>query len=140
MVESKILRRAFNRFYSAIPCIVSVVEQQPHRLCVVGSIPTTWFMENSMLDGFYKSPKGVKYEVCNGQIMVEHDNGYYGCIYGRKSMSIFKDNRQVFHTASRRINTADELYKKLENMPAFMKMLQYQDRGLVCVNFAMEKQ
>ena len=73
-----------------------------------------------MKNGCYITVKGVKYEVCNNQIMVEHDNGYYGCLYGKTSMSIFKDNKEVLHTGFRNINTPDELYELLSGMPEMM--------------------
>lgn len=38
-------------------------------------------------------------------------------------MSIFKDNKEVLHTGFRNINTADELYNQLSEMPSFMEML-----------------
>ena len=73
-----------------------------------------------MKNGCYITDKGVKYEVCNSQIMVEHDNGYYGCLYGKSSMSIFKDNKEVLHTGFRNINTPDDLYEIVSGMPEMM--------------------
>ena len=73
-----------------------------------------------MKNGCYITDKGVKYEFCNNQIMVEHDNGYSGCLYGKSSMSIFKDNKEVLHTGFRNINTPDELYELLSGMPEMM--------------------
>lgn len=55
--------------------------------------------------------------------MVKHKNGYCGCLYGKSSMSIFKDNKEVLHTGSRNINTADELYEILSEMTSFMEKL-----------------
>ena len=77
-----------------------------------------------MKNGCYITDKGVKYEVCNNQIMVEHENGYYGCLYGKSSMSIFKDNKEVLHTGFRNINTPDELYKLLSGMPEMMNSVK----------------
>lgn len=76
-----------------------------------------------MKDGFYVSKKGIQYEISNNQIMVEHENGYYGCLYGKSSMAIYKDNKEVLHTGFRSINTPDELYEQLAEMPKFMKTL-----------------
>ena len=76
-----------------------------------------------MKNGCYITDKDVKYEVCNNQIMVEHDNGYYGCLYGKSSMSIFKDNKEVLHTGVRNINTPDDLYEILSEMPSFTERL-----------------
>ena len=55
--------------------------------------------------------------------MVKHENGYCGCLYGKSSMSIFKGNKEVLHTGFRNINTPDELYEQLSEMPSFMEML-----------------
>jgi hypothetical protein len=49
--------------------------------------------------------------------MVEHDNEYYGCLYGKSSMTIYKGNLEVLHTGSRNINTPDELFELLSEMP-----------------------
>ena len=73
-----------------------------------------------MKNGCYITDKGVKYEVCNNQIMVEHENGYYGCLYGKSSMSIFKDDKEMLHTGFRNINTPDDLYEILSEMPEMM--------------------
>ena len=76
-----------------------------------------------MQNGLYVSENGTEYEIYDNKIMVEHENGYYGCLYGKSSMSIFKDNKEVLHTGFRNINTPDELYKQLSEMPSFMEML-----------------
>ena len=36
------------------PCIVSVVEQHPHRMCVGGSIPSAWVTEDMRMNDFLK--------------------------------------------------------------------------------------
>lgn len=77
--------------------------------------------EKIMKDGFYKTENGVPYEVYNNQILVEHENGYYGLLYGKSSMSIFQESREVLHTGKRIINSADELYEQLAKMPEFMR-------------------
>ena len=76
-----------------------------------------------MINGLYVSENGTEYEIHNNKIMVEHENGYNGCLYGKSSMSIFKGNKEVLHTGFRNINTPDELYKQLSEMPSFMEML-----------------
>ena len=77
-----------------------------------------------MKNGLYVSENGTEYEINDNQIMVEHENGYYGCLYGKSSMSIFNDNKEVLlHTGYRNINTPDELYEQLSKMPRFMEML-----------------
>lgn len=79
---------------------------------------------NKMKNGVYRTPNGVTYEVYKKQIMVEHRNGYYGCLYGKSSMSINKGEREVLHTGSRNINTPDELYKLLSDMPDAMNKIE----------------
>lgn len=76
-----------------------------------------------MKNGLYVSENGTEYEINDNQIMVEHENGYYGCLYGESSMSIFKGDKEVLHTGFRNINTADELYEILSGMPDFAEML-----------------
>lgn len=76
-----------------------------------------------MQNGLYVSENGTEYKINDNKIMVEHENGYYGCLYGKSSMSIFKDNKEVLHTGSRNINTSDELYEILSEMPDFVEML-----------------
>lgn len=80
-----------------------------------------------MQDGLYVSEKGTEYEISDNKIMVEHENGYYGCLYGKSSMSIYKDSIEVLHTGSRNINTPDELYEQLSEMPDFMEMIGNMD-------------
>ena len=77
-----------------------------------------------MVNGLYVSENGTEYEINNNQIMVKHENGYYGCLYGKSSMSIFKGNKEVLHTGSRNINTPDELYEILSEMPSFIEKLE----------------
>ena len=76
-----------------------------------------------MQNGLYVSENGTEYKINNNQIMVKHENGYYGCLYGKSSMSIFKDNKEVLHTGFRNINTPDELYEILSEIPSFMEMV-----------------
>ena len=80
-----------------------------------------------MSNGLYVSKNGTEYEINDNQIMVKHENGYYGCLYGKSSMQIFKDNKEVLHTGSRNINTADELHEILSEMPSFMEKLENTD-------------
>ena len=80
-----------------------------------------------MQDGLYVSENGTEYEIGNNQIMVEHENGYYGCLYGKSSMSIFKGNKEVLHTGFRNINTPDGLHDTLSQMPSFIEMLANMD-------------
>lgn len=61
----------------------------------------------------------------NAEIQVEHPNGYSGVLYGRRSMSIFKDGREVLHTGFRNknIQTEKDLYEILEEQPKLMKII-----------------
>lgn len=63
------------------------------------------------------------YEKSNGWIMVEHPNGYYGCLKG-KNMSIFKGGREVLHTYSATPTNAEELWDVLEDMDEFMDLMR----------------
>ena len=80
-----------------------------------------------MQNGLYVSENGTEYEINDNKIMVEHENGYYGCLYGKSSMSIYKDGIEVLHTGFRNINTPDELYEQLSEMPDFMEMIGNMD-------------
>lgn len=59
------------------------------------------------------------------EIYIKHPNGYSGKLYGESSMSIFKDGKEVMHTGfrSEEIQTEEDLYKHLEDMPKFMNLL-----------------
>lgn len=54
-------------------------------------------------------------------IKVEHENGYTGTLYGRSSLSIYKEGREVLHTGSRNISTEKELYELLDRFPKMIK-------------------
>ena len=56
-------------------------------------------------------------------IKAEHPNGFSGILYGERSMSIYYLGKEVLHTGFRNINTAEELYKELEEMPEFLETL-----------------
>ena len=57
-------------------------------------------------------------------IEVKHPNGYVGTLYGNSSLSISKDGKEVFHTGYRRVETKEEVYQMLGEMPMFIKMLE----------------
>ena len=42
--------QAIKGFTVRFPCIASVVEQHPHRMCVGGSIPSAWVTEDLMMN------------------------------------------------------------------------------------------
>lgn len=57
------------------------------------------------------------------KIKVKHPNGYSGILYGKHSLVVLKDNQEVLHTGSRLINTKEELYDYLEEIPNLLKTL-----------------
>ena len=40
-------------FTVRFPCIAPVEERHPHRMCVGGSIPSAWVMEEYFMNGFH---------------------------------------------------------------------------------------
>lgn len=52
-----------------------------------------------------------------------HKNGFSAILYGKSSMSIFKNGKEVLHTGSRAINTEKEVMELLEKQPEFMKAM-----------------
>lgn len=57
-------------------------------------------------------------------IEAKHENGYSGKLYGKSSMSIYdQDGKEVLHTGFRNINTQEELYSHLADMPAFLESI-----------------
>lgn len=58
-------------------------------------------------------------------IKVQHENGYTGIVYGKKSLSVIKDNKEILHTGSltKEIKTEKELYEYLEQLPELLKNL-----------------
>ena len=57
----------------------------------------------------------------NNEIVVKHENGYYGKLYDKSSMAIYWGDKEVLHTGFRKINTAYELYTLLSEMPTIME-------------------
>lgn len=53
-----------------------------------------------------------------------HKNGYSAVLYGKSSLIIYYDGKEVIHTGFRNVNTKEEVMKFLENQPKFMKMLE----------------
>lgn len=58
-------------------------------------------------------------------ITIVHPNGYIGKLIGRNVMTIWKGNKEVLHTGHRNecIQTAEDLYLHLEEMPKFFEIL-----------------
>lgn len=59
-------------------------------------------------------------------MIVEHENGYKAITYGKRSLSIYKDGKEVLHTGSLNtpFKTEKDLYHYLgEIVPEMMKLL-----------------
>lgn len=53
----------------------------------------------------------------------EHKNGYAARLYGKSSMSVYFDGKEVLHTGSRNVNTEDEVMELLAGMPEFFNRI-----------------
>ena len=59
------------------------------------------------------------------EIKYTSDNGYTGVIYGRSSLVIYNpDGKVSLHTASRAIDTYDELVELVDRHPEVMKRMR----------------
>lgn len=58
------------------------------------------------------------------RIYAEHANGYSGVLYGKSSMSIYYEGREILHSGSRTPQTYAQLMDALETMPELMEMLR----------------
>lgn len=58
------------------------------------------------------------------ELIVKHPNGYSGMLSGESSLAVF-DNRmhEIIHTGDRNIETAEDLYDMLEDIPGFVEMM-----------------
>lgn len=56
-------------------------------------------------------------------IEYKHTNGYSARLYGKSSMSIYFNGKEVMHTGFRSVNTKDEVMGMLENYPNFRNAL-----------------
>ena len=54
----------------------------------------------------------------------KHKNGYYARLYGKSSLSVYFNGKEILHTGFRNVNTEDEVIELLEGMPEFMKLLK----------------
>lgn len=56
---------------------------------------------------------------------VKHENGYTAIVYGKSSISVFKDNKEVLHSGSliKPFNTEKEVYEYLEQLPKLIEKL-----------------
>ena len=53
----------------------------------------------------------------------KHNNGYSARLYGKSSMSIFFDGKEVLHTGFRNVNTETEVMEILEDYPNLWSFL-----------------
>lgn len=54
-------------------------------------------------------------------VKVKHENGLEGVLYGSSSLSIFKDDKEIFHTGYSNIKSKEELSDFLGKVPGFYK-------------------
>lgn len=61
---------------------------------------------------------------------VKHENGYTAIVYGKSSISVYKDNEEVLHTGSliKQFNTEKEVYEYLEQIPKLLEKLEKLDK------------
>ena len=59
-------------------------------------------------------------------MMVEytHPNGYSARLYGKSSMIVLFEGKEVLHTGSRAVHTKQQVMDMLERQPALMKFLE----------------
>ena len=56
---------------------------------------------------------------------VSHPNGYTGYMYGKSSLRVFDiTGEEILHTGFRSVNSKEELYDLLGNIPALMYLLK----------------
>jgi len=53
--------------------------------------------------------------------IVRHPNGFEGVLYGDTYLVVYYNNEQVLHTRYRNIDTEEELYALLEELPWFIR-------------------
>ena len=54
----------------------------------------------------------------------KHKNGYSARLYGKSSMCIYFNGKEVLHTGFRNVNTEDEVMELLEEQPGFWKLFK----------------
>lgn len=54
----------------------------------------------------------------------KHKNGYTARLYGKSSLSVYFNGKEVLHTGFRNVNTEDEVMKMLEGMPGFFNVIE----------------
>ena len=53
-----------------------------------------------------------------------HKNGYIARLYGKSSLSVYFNGKEVLHTGYRNVHTEDEVMELLEGMPKLMKIIE----------------
>ena len=53
----------------------------------------------------------------------KHPNGYSARLYGKSSMSIYFNGKEIMHTGSRNVSTEAEVMEMLEDYPNFWSAL-----------------
>lgn len=59
-----------------------------------------------------------------------HPNGYSARLYGKSSLSIYFEGKEVLHTGFRKVNTEKEVMDLLAEYPAFRETLEALSRIL----------
>lgn len=54
----------------------------------------------------------------------KHKNGYSARLYGKSSLSVYFNGKEVLHTGFRNVNTEDEVMMMLEGMPGFFDVIE----------------
>ena len=54
----------------------------------------------------------------------KHKNGYSARLYGKSSVSVYFNGKEVLHTGFRNVNTEDEVMKMLDGMPGFFNVVE----------------
>lgn len=54
----------------------------------------------------------------------KHKNGYSARLYGKASLSVYFEGKEVLHTGFRNIHTEDEVMEMLEDMPEFFNSIE----------------
>ena len=52
-----------------------------------------------------------------------HKNGYIARLYGKSSLSVYFNGKEVLHTGYRNVHTEDEVMEMLEDMPNFIEKI-----------------
>ena len=59
-----------------------------------------------------------------GMIEYTSADGYRGVMYGKHSLSVYKNGVELLHTGSRAINSPEELRQLVDNFPEFIEKIR----------------